>query len=192
MVFWFYVKLTASRKTEQSDGKTKNIPQIQGFRMRYSKSNSSLPGLTITESLWRTSRVYHVVFPHIQLELNGKTVQFIGRDCIYWVLFVSQILSIAINQVCFHLLCCNLSLQSLHDVTNNYCNTCRSLLFRRLYSFSFSQILFQHSVSGFRIPDSVFQCCLPDLGSDASSVWNFCTHFSDVILWTKQVVGLTK
>ena len=134
MVFRFYVKLTASRKTEQSDGKTKNIPQIQGFRMRYSKSNSSLPGLTITESLWRTSRVYHVVFPHIQLELNGKTVQFIGRDCIYWVLFVSQILSIAINQVCFHLLCCNLSLSSLHDVTNNYCNTCRSLLFRQLYS----------------------------------------------------------
>ena len=119
MVFRFYVKLTASRKTEQSDRKTKNIPQIQGFRMRYSKSNSSLPGLTITESLWRTSRVYHVMFPHIQLELNGKTVQFIGRDCIYWVLFVSQILSIAINQVCFHLLCCNLSLQSLHDVTNN-------------------------------------------------------------------------
>ena len=82
MVFRFYVKLTASRKTEQSDGKTKNIPQIQGFRMRYSKSNSSLPGLTITESLWKTSRVYHVVFPHIQLELNGKTVQFISRDCI--------------------------------------------------------------------------------------------------------------
>ena len=82
MVFRFYLKLTASRKTEQSDGKTKNIPQIQGFRMRYSKSNSSLPGLTITESLWKTSRVYHVVFPHIQLELNGKTVQFIGRDCI--------------------------------------------------------------------------------------------------------------
>ena len=156
MVFRFYVKLTASRKTEQSDGKTKNIPQIQGFRMRYSKSNSSLPGLTITESLWRTSRVYHVVFPRIQLELNGKTVQFIGRDCIYWVLFVSQILSIAINQVCFHLLCCNLSLQSLHDVTNNYCNTCRSLLFRRLYSFSFSQILFQHSVSVTLFPDSGF------------------------------------
>ena len=76
MVFRFYVKLTASRKTEQSDGKTKNIPQIQGFRMRYSKSNSSLPGLTITESLRRTSRVYrgHIGFP----PGGGEVLSYMG------------------------------------------------------------------------------------------------------------------
>ena len=26
----------------------------------------------------------------------------------------------------------------------------------------------------------------PDVGSDRSSVWNFCTHFLDVISWRKQ------
>ena len=29
----------------------------------------------------------------------------------------------------------------------------------------------------------------PDLGSDALSVWNFCTLFSDIYLWGKPVVA---
>ena len=81
MVFRFYVKLTASRKTEQSDGKTKNIPQIQGFRMRYSKSNSSLPGLTITESPRRMSRVYRGYRGHIGFPPGGG-----GRYCHIWAI----------------------------------------------------------------------------------------------------------
>ena len=34
--------------------------------------------------------------------------------------------------------------------------------------------------------DSANQKHYPDLGSDASSVWNFCVRFSDVIWWGNQ------
>ena len=82
MVFWFFVKSTASRKLSEAncDRKTKNLEQIQSFRallVNNGLETSPSPGLTATKSIRQTCRVYHVEFPQILKELEGTIVQFI-------------------------------------------------------------------------------------------------------------------
>ena len=111
-----YVRLTSSRKTEQSKLRWKDenaSPNSRSFKellVNKRLETSSSPGYKLTYKK-RTPYVYHVEFPHFFKGVEAKTVQFLGGDCIF---FLSRIFTITISvtqlQVCFRLLCCIFSI----------------------------------------------------------------------------------
>ena len=83
-----YVKRTASRKTEQCKlrWKDKNsstiFKQFQRATRKQRLETSYSPSYKLPNKK-RMSYVYHVEFPHIFKELEVKTVQFLGGECMF-------------------------------------------------------------------------------------------------------------
>ena len=82
-----YVKRTVSRKTEQSklrwkdENSSTNSRSFKELLVNKRLETSSSPGYTNKK---RTSYVYHVEFPHILKEIEVKSIQFFGWDCIFF------------------------------------------------------------------------------------------------------------
>ena len=112
-------KRLPGRKTEQSklwwkeENSSTNSRRFKELLVNKRLETSSLPVKKIFTNKKRMCYVHRVEFSwHFWKELEVKTVQFLGGNCIF---FLSQIFAITISiiqlQVCFHLLCCIFSIK---------------------------------------------------------------------------------